>query len=415
MIIRDSAQGIWVDSLDLSEGKVLDFWVKRGAQRLLKLVSVSDYQWLSDLDLDSEEESVEEQEFYSLPDWLRDAAKDCDPMFPWLPLSPDELSENVMPMNANECNEDDLAIDVDGGSKQEEQVDQVMMEFDLDESELDVPLDTEVEKPAKSVKSRLLNAESALQAVELAKEMHKLCIENRKHSLLVLSFIEPWCVTDEIAAVLMSHLLNGGEDDDGDELGWPTRPLCSIALPKFLVLNEPSSRVLLSATIEYCKAHHRAAAYALLIPLILRKEGISNPICDVITRIVKECLHPAHVSSFCQKLLCKDKNAPRFVCLPQHRCLIGDELVWTESLFSLLQNMLNHNVHLVQDSVDQLVNRVCEFSERYSKSLKFGNFVLCLVNKCGPLLKPHRILLSGAIEKTETLVTKSIVSKLSSM
>lgn len=81
--------------------------------------------------------------------------------------------------------------------------------------------------------------------------------------------------------------------------------------------------------IDYCKAHQGTVEYALLVPLILRKDGINKPICDMITRIVKECLHPAHVSAIPQKLLSKDKHGKGFICLPYHMPLIGEELAWT--------------------------------------------------------------------------------------
>ncbi|KAL2229080.1 uncharacterized protein LOC105161840 [Sesamum indicum] len=394
--------------LVLSEGKGLDFWVKKAAQRLLDMVSVTNYQWISHFNLDTEEENVED-EFYSLPDWLRDTAKDSDSVFTWLPMSSDELSE-TMPLTASGGNEDDISIDVEE-SKQEE-FDEVMLEVDVDELKLDDYIAIDVEQMAKSLKSRLLNVESTSEAVELGKEVHKLCFESKQNSLVVLDLIEPWSADDETAAVLISELSDGSETY---ELGWPAHILCSIVLPKFLVLSEPASRVLVMRTIEYCKAHQTAAEYALLFPLILRNEGINNPICDVISRIIKESLHPGHVSSFCQKLLCEDKDARGFVCLPRQRCLISEELVWTDSLFSLWQNILNHNVHLTQDSVDQLVYHVRESTDRFSKSLKFCNFLLCLVNKCAPFLKPHKLLLTAAVENTNTLVTKSILSKLSGL
>ncbi|KAK4432913.1 hypothetical protein Salat_1053500 [Sesamum alatum] len=392
----------------LSEGKSLDFWVKKAAQGLLDLVSASNYQWLSHFNLDSEEGNVED-EFYSMPDWLRDATKDSDSVFNWLPMSSDELSE-TMPLTASGGNEDDFPIDVE--ESKQEGFDEVMLEVDVDELKLDDCIATEVEQMAKSLKSRLLNVESTSEAVELVKGVRKLCFESKQNSLVVLDLIEPWSADDETAAVLISQLSDGSETN---ELGWPAHILCSIILPKFLVLSEPASRVLVMRTIEYCKAHQTAAEYALLFPLILRNEGITNPICDVITRIIKESLHPGHVSAFCQKLLCKDKDARRFVCLPRHQCLISEELVWTESLFSLWQNILNHSVHLTQDSVDQLVYHICESSGRYSKSLKFGNFLLSLVNKCAPFLKPHKMSLTAAVENTSTLVTKSILSKLSGL
>ncbi|KAH6806560.1 hypothetical protein C2S51_031391 [Perilla frutescens var. frutescens] len=392
----------------LSEGKGVDFWVKKAAQQLLDLVSVSNYQWLSHLNLDSEEENVED-EFYSMPDWLRDAARDSELMFPWLPISADELSDK-MPLAGCVGDEDDSPIDVE--ECEQEHTDEVRQEIDEDELKFDDPMDIEVERLAKALKTELLNVDSSLKAVELAKEIRKLCCERRRNCLVILNMIEPWSADDETAAVLISHLSDGSE---GDESDWPADMLCSIVLPKFLVLDEPPSRVLVNATIELCRAHQRAAEYALLFPLILRNGGINNPVCDVITRVVRECLHPAHVSAFCQKLLTKDEDARKFICLPCHRCLISEELVWTESLFSFWRNILDHNVHLMQESVDRLVNQACKYSNRYSKSLKFGNFVLCLVNKCTPLLRPHKLLLTAAVEKSDTLVTKSILSKLSAL
>ncbi|KAL7093745.1 hypothetical protein ACP275_11G059100 [Erythranthe tilingii] len=390
----------------LTQGKNLDFWVKKAAEQLLDSVSLSDYRWLSCLNLDSEEENAD-GEFYSIPDWLSDAAKDNEPVLPWLPISPDELIAE-RPSFGSVCNEDDLIVNGNESSEKQE-FDEVMLEFDVGERNFDNPVDVEVEKTAISIKSRLHNLESTSKAVELANEIRELYIRCRKkYSLPVLNLIEPWSANDEISAVLMSRF-------SVDDLSWHSHVLCSIALPKFLILNGPCSRVLLSATIEYCKAHHKAAEYALLLPLILRSEGVNSHICDVITRIVKECMHTAHVSAFCQKVLCEDKDAKRFVCLPCHQCLISDELVWTESLFGLWRNILNHDVRLVQDSVDRLVDRVCEFGDRYSKSLKFGNFVLCLVSKCGPFLKRHKVLLTEVVEKTDTVVTKSILSKLSAL
>lgn len=392
----------------LSEGKCIDFWVKKAAQQLLDLVSVSNYQWLSLLDLDSEEETAED-EFYSMPDWLKDAARDSESMFPWLPMSNDELSDKL-PFTCIRGDEDDLLI---GAEESKERFDdEVMLEVDEDESKCDGPIGIEVEEVAKSLKAKLLLVDCSLKAMELAKEIHKLCFESRSNRLVILDTIEPWNVDDETAAVLISCL---SDKIEAGESEWPAHILSSIVLPKFLVLKESPSRVLVNATIEYCRSHQRAAEYALLLPLILRNDGINNPICDVITRIIRESLHTAHVSAFCRKLLIKDEDTRRFICLPFHRSLISEELVWTESLFSLWRNVLDHNVLLMQDSVDQLVSQVCKHSYRYSKSLKYANFVLCLVNKCIPLLRPHKLILTAAVENTDTLVTKSILSKLSAL
>ncbi|KAE8673820.1 hypothetical protein F3Y22_tig00111772pilonHSYRG00300 [Hibiscus syriacus] len=113
--------------------------------------------------------------------------------------------------------------------------------------------------------------------------------------------------------------------------------LCSIVLPKFLVLAEPASRLLLTSTIRYCKLHQRAAVHGLLLPLVLQREGINNLICDVITRIVKECLYPADVSAFCRTLLCGGEEERRFILLPCHESLVSNELGNGRKIFQIFK------------------------------------------------------------------------------
>lgn len=389
----------------LGRSEELDFWVERAARNLLDAVSESNYEWISCLSLDSGEEKREQDEFDSLPVWLKDAAGDSDSL-PWLPISPEDL--NSKQLYGNCCNKEETVGQV--GGDMEEDVDEVVDHIEIVHPTND-PIGPEIQINAASLKSQILSFESTSKTVSLANEIRQLCTEKGVDAFGVLSLIEPWLMEDETASILISHLLTGNEE----ELTWPSQVLCSIILPKFLVLEGPVSRVLLTTTIEYCKLYQKAAVYALLFPLILRGDGINNSICDVITRIVKECLHPAHVSAFCQKLLCEGKDERRVVCLPCHQSLLSDEMVWSESLFNLFQSILNHNVCLTQDSVDHIVYQVQQSAEKFSKSLRFGNFLLCLVTKCSPLLKSHKLILNEAVEKTNTLVTKSILSKLSSL
>ncbi|XP_059284339.1 uncharacterized protein LOC132037753 isoform X1 [Lycium ferocissimum] len=389
----------------LKEGEKLDFWVKRAAHQLLDVVSRSNYEWFSSLNLDSEEEQMED-EFRSLPDWLKDDVDETDLMLPWLPISQKQLN---LAMQFSSCGEnDDPMIEFEEGKREIEE--EVVEEVDEVIKEVDEFLNPQVEEMAERLKDRLLSLQSTAKAVELAGEIRELC-KGGSQSLAILGKIEPWRADDEITSVLVSNLLDGNED----ELGWPSRILCSVILPKLLVLKEPASRVLLTATIESCKVHQRAAEYALLLPLILRTEGINSPICDVITRIVRESLHQGHVSAFCQKLLSNEDDLKKFICLPCHQSLIGSKLVWTDSLFNLMQNIVNHNIHLTQDSIDRLVQHAWESADRFSKSLKFGNFLLCFVTKCAPMLKSQKSLLTEATQHTNTLVTKSVLSKLSTL
>ncbi|RVX05422.1 hypothetical protein CK203_013692 [Vitis vinifera] len=387
----------------LSGDGEVEFWVKRGARNLLDQVSESSYEWISSLGLDSGGERVNE-EFEAMPDWLKDAAGDSDLLLPWLPISPDELNSGTDFVCCGD-DSDELVVDTGDG---DERMDVVIEEIEIVQSK-NAPLDAEVQNTAAGLKAQILTFESSSKTGGFAVQIHELCLQRGGDSFAILGLIEPWKADDEAASVLISHLSDGSEE----ELGWPSQVLCSIILPKLLVLEEPASRVLVTAIIEYCKLHQRAAVYGLLFPLLLRRGGINNPICDVVVRIIKECLHPAHVSAFFQKLLCEEEHVRSFICLPCHQYLISNELVWTESLFNLLQNILNHNVHLTQDSIDHLVYRVQELAEAFSKSLKFGNFLLCLVTKCSPFLKSYKISLTEAVEHTNTLVTKSILSKLS--
>ncbi|KDO57732.1 hypothetical protein CISIN_1g045609mg [Citrus sinensis] len=361
-----------------------DFWAKRAARNLLDVLSESNNERISGLSLDSEEQKVVE-EFESLPGWIQDfVTNDDDLLLPWLYCPTSSIQESFSVL---------VKITVI-------RICQVILERMLNMNE--------IEELARDLRERIVNFESSSKTVGLANEMHRLCLDKGVDSFAVLGVIEPWKADDEMASVLISHLSNGSDE----ELSWPSQVLCSVVLPKLLVLEELASRVLMSTMIEYCKIHQRAAVHALLFPLFLRKGGINNAVCEMITRIVRECLHPGHVSAFCQKVLSGAEAERKCICLPCHQSLISNELVWTESLFTLFQNILNHNVHLTQDSVDHIVYRVRELTERFSKSLKFGNFLLCLVNKCAPLLISHKVLLVEAVQHTNTIVTKSILSKL---
>ncbi|KAK1392767.1 Fanconi anemia group E protein, C-terminal [Heracleum sosnowskyi] len=381
--------------------QLLDFWVKTAARQLLDLVSHSNFDWVSGFSLDSDAH----EEFEVFPDCLKQAV-DCDSdiVLPWLPVLSHELNIG-MPV-------DTFGIFYDDSLNAVEKIEDA--DFHKVASGVGFVhvsndrVNPETENVAAILKSKILNSECA---VELADEIRKLCDGPNVNSLAVLSLVEPWQADDETASLLISHFSN----QSSQNLSWPSHVLCSILLPKLLQLEEPASRMLVTSTIEYCKMHQRSSVYALLYPLILRKNGINNPIGDVVARVVKECLHPAHVSSFCQKLLCGEDDAGKFVCLPCHQYLISDKLVWNEPLFSLFQTILNHNVLLTEDSVARLVYHVGQSAIRLRDSLKFGNFLLCLVNKCTPLIRSHKVSLIRAVEHTNTIVSKSLISKLTSL
>ncbi|KAK6944840.1 Fanconi anemia group E protein, C-terminal, partial [Dillenia turbinata] len=380
----------------------VDFWVNRAAHNLLDSLSQGKCDWISSLDLNSIKGRVDE-EFEALPGWLK-VETNSSLLLPWLPMSQDEL--NLRNLCSDFMEEAEMLVDT--VEEKEEELNVVGGKIIESECSSNATPDGDTYKKADCLRTQILTFESVSKTVDLAKTISELCLDRGKDSLTVLGLIEPWKADEETAAILIFHLVGGREE----QFEWPGQVLCSVILPRLLVLEEPASRVLLSATIEYCKLHQRAAEYALLFPLILRRGGINNPICDVLMRIIKECLHPAHVSAFCQKVLCGEEEAKKLVCLPCHQGLLSNKLVWTESLFRLFQNVLSHDVHLTQDSVNHLVYQIQELAERFSKSLRFGNFLLCFVSKCSPFLKSHKILLIETVEHTNTLVKKSIQSKL---
>ncbi|KAI3867869.1 hypothetical protein MKW92_050567 [Papaver armeniacum] len=367
----------------LNGSENVDFWVKKSAHNLLDKMSDSGFLRFSSLNLNGFEE--EDEEFFSLPSCLQSSSNSKSSVLPWLPLTFDELRESasgscIADESPDEAMEVEELCEVD---KQDEVLNQV-----------DVSIDSEVQTKAGSLKMKLLDFESAKVTVSLADEIRQLCFgedgKEVRNSFAVLGLIEPWEVDDETASILITNLL--GVNANESEFSWG-KVLCSIILPKLLVLDGPASRVLVTTTIESCKPRQKAAVDALLFPLILRKEGLNTHICDVMSRIIKECLHPAHVSSFCQRLLCGEEQSRKFICLPCHQHLVSDKLVWTEPLFTLFQNILNQNIPLTQDSIEHLVSVVQELAGKYSKSLKFSIFFSRLVTKCHSFLEHHKLIL----------------------
>ncbi|CAE6169619.1 unnamed protein product [Arabidopsis arenosa] len=397
---------VWLAREMLGSGgsKVVDFWVQRDAQNLLDRIPKPKFDWITHLDLDSADDGSIGEDFDSVPDWLSEKVGSAGTILPWLPVSYNDVDSEMLVVDSWDGKEM-TQIREDMEEDQREVVDNI-------DHTMNVGLQADDHEMAVNLRAQVTNFESTSGVLTLCNEIRKLFLEKGRDSFRVLALIEPWNADDETAAVLLSNLQSGSEED---ELGWPSQVLCSIVLPKFLSLEKSASRVLMSSTIEFCKIHQRAAEYALVFPLILRREGINNFICEVISRVLKECLHLGQISGFCQKLLCGRTEERRFMFLPCHRELISDELIWNESLFILFQNILIHDVPLSQDSVDCLVSKVQELAERYSKSLKFGNFLLHFTAKCAPMLQAHKYQLTESVKCTNSLVTKSILSKLNAL
>ncbi|CAN6177750.1 unnamed protein product [Urochloa humidicola] len=151
---------------------------------------------------------------------------------------------------------------------------------------------------------------------------------------------------------------------------------------------------------------------AILFQLVLRKGGLNVPQCDVLIRIVKECMHPLHASAFCHRLLSGEEQERKPFCMPQHHESVGTHLVWTESLFTLFYSILSQDICLTPSTIDELISVIDERASEFSRSLKFGNFLKCFVLKCWHQCKNQRVLLERAAERTNTFLTKGILAKL---
>ncbi|KAK1286188.1 hypothetical protein QJS10_CPB20g00408 [Acorus calamus] len=91
-----------------------------------------------------------------------------------------------------------------------------------------------------------------MDSISFVDGLGQLCFDYaraRGDPLDVLDLVEVWEADDEIASVLLSRL----SDLNVECAAWPTRVLCSVVLPKLLVLERPASRVLAAAVIDYCK------------------------------------------------------------------------------------------------------------------------------------------------------------------
>ncbi|KAG8094570.1 hypothetical protein GUJ93_ZPchr0012g19689 [Zizania palustris] len=298
-----------------------DFWVCRGARHLLDGLPRRG-------GVDAPGEFLDG--FHEPPPWLKEAAARAHPALPWLPLDWGTVK----------------ASSVCGGR------------------------DGSTELKALALQKEILVSESILGAHRAAKDLQELCVESG-NAEAVLSIVQPWKADDDTVRVLLSSLVLEGDETHGKG---PALVLCSLFLPKLLDLQRPVSSVLLSAALDLCKRHPAAALEAVLFPLVLRKEGLNVPQCDVLTRIVKDCMHPLHVTAFCHRLLSGDEREMRPVCMPEHRGNIGSDVIWTESLFALLYSILNQDICLTTSTTEKLVSVIDEMASNFSRSLKFGNF-----------------------------------------
>ena len=377
-------------------------WVRRGARHLID--GLPEEVGVPGVDSD---EFIDG--FHDPPTWLKEAAVRAQPVLPWLPVECRSLMGSGSGTRAGRGGGDGL-----DGIGLETLV--LVQDEDVEMQEAPgrvlppqaPPLENSIVQRVLAMRKEIVTVESVLSAQRVAKDLQDLCVQSR-NAAEVLSLVRPWEADDDTLRVLLSNLVLEG---DGVDRKGPALVLCSVFLPQLLELQRPASSVLLSTALGLCKRHPAAALEAVLFPLVLRKGGLNVPQCDVLTRIVKECMHPLHVTAFCHRLLSGEEQERKPVCMPQHQESIGTNLVWTESLFTLFYNILSQDICLTPSTVGELIYVIDDQASKFPRSLKFGNFLKCFVSKCWHECKHQRGLLERAAERTDTFLTKAVLAKL---
>ncbi|RLN11651.1 hypothetical protein C2845_PM09G16790 [Panicum miliaceum] len=375
------------------------FWARRGARHLLD--GLPEGEGVPGV---ASEEFVDG--FHEPPPWLQEAAARARPVLPWLPVDCRMMMSSRTRGPFGRDGLDGIALETLGLAQDE---DVEMQEAGCVLLPQAPPLADSIVQSALAVQKEILTVESVLVAQRVVKDLQDLCVESRD-AAAVLSLVQPWEADDDTLRVLLSNLAL--PEDGVHHGGGPALVLCSVFLPQLLELQRPPSSVLLSAALDLCKRHPAAALEAVLFPLVLRKGGLNVPQCDVLTRIVKECMHPLHVAAFCHRLFSGEEQERKPVCMPQHYENVGTDLVWTEALFALFYSILSQDICLTPSTIGELISVIDELASEFSRSLKFGNFLLCLVSKCWHQCKNQRVLLERAAERTNTFLTKAILAKL---
>jgi hypothetical protein len=346
--------------------------------------------------------------FHDPPTWIKEAAARAHPVLPWLPVDCRSLMGSGCRTRAGRGGEDGS----DGIGLENlvlvQDVDVEMQEAGRVLPPQAPPLEDSVMQRVVALQKEIVTVESVLAARRVAKDLQDLCVESR-NAAGVLSLVQPWEADDDTLRVLLSNLVL---EEDGVDGKGPALVLCSVFLPQLLELQRPASSVLLSTALGLCKRHPAAALEAVLFPLVLRKGGLNVPQCDVLTRIIKECMHPLQVTAFCHRLLSGKEQERKPICMPQHMENIGTHLVWTESLFALFYNILSQDIYLTPSTVNELISVIDDRASEFPRSLKFGNFLLCFLSKCWHECKHQRVLLERAAKRTNTFLTKAILAKL---
>lgn len=238
-----------------------------------------------------------------------------------------------------------------------------------------------------------------------------LCtISSLPDARLFFKSLKPWEMKDDTLLSMMK-LLSG--KDSG--FAWSAQTVSFCLLPKLLLLEQPASRFVVSAVIEACKAHPRAAIDALLIPLVLIEKGPTKAQCDVMNRVLTECFSDNHLFSLCGKIFLSNRRQ----CLPfpdppfVRKRFLSASIAWSEPAWALVQNLISRPMELDMELLETIVDVCGEEVVKFAESLRFCNLLLCLLSKHGTCLGPFKSKLQRISEQTKTFITKTLTAKAS--
>ena len=224
-----------------------------------------------------------------------------------------------------------------------------------------------------------------------------------------LDILMPWTMEDDFVLDALDILMT----KDSGYL-WSSQIMSFFLLPKVLHFEIPASRFLTSAVMQAARVHTRAAIDALFLPLMLIKKGLNEAQCDVMNRVVKECMADHHLLSFCEKVFIKNKRH-LLPFTPPFQILCTTRLVWSEPVCSIIQSILSRMVSVDEELLSVIINACSEEVGSLSKSLKFSNLLLCIISRFGPCLKPYRSMIQRVCQRTQTFMTTSLITKSSAL
>lgn len=219
--------------------------------------------------------------------------------------------------------------------------------------------------------------------------------------------------TDEQISVFMSMFLT---KDTGFRACCIILETCLV--PSLRLLVRPTSRVLYSVMVDSSKLHPRAILQGIMIPLLVSSPSIGSPQCEVLNRLMKECLSMELRVEWLRSLT---DAALR---------VLQKGKTWFEWQMKLQTGLLNMRLPLVKSdsthhelaadlvqSWEAALNGAPgeEGSVKYCKSLTFTTMVFTFMSKYTALAIPFVNILRGIVTQFQTFIKRPAVQLVDKM